>query len=184
MNMQPLSAAYKFFYANHCLEATVNHQETEREVCFYYDKKLISKIQIPNGDLLSDDDYIMKLVEDHCRNSIDAFADLFKNHTDKILLNSKTVNVVIYNMGIEILANVSVYYDRYDLELSTPNGENKIFGSFKANNFSEVLEKLRLFISTLSGVSTNLSAHIDEICDDKIEGFVQWSPFISSKSIM
>lgn len=174
MNLKPIYATYVFSIPNHTIIATAKHKDNEREISYFYDDKLISQRSVPDGDLLSDDDYIRDLVENHCKTSIDAFSDLFNNHSNKILLISKSVKVLIDNFGIEIMAIVKVYNNRHEIELSTLDGEDKFSGTFASNNFPDVLEKLRLFINTLSGVSSDLTTHIDELSNDKIEALIKW----------
>lgn len=175
MILKPLSAEYIFRFSNHSMRALTEHSKNEREINFYFDEKLVSCVHIPNGDLLSDDDHILEIIENHCNNSIDAYSDLFNKHSDKILLVSKEVSVIIENSGIEVMAHVKVYNNRYEISLSTWNGEDNFTGTFKSNNFSEALEKLRLFINTLIGVSDDLSINIDELSNDKIEQLIKWN---------
>ena len=47
-------------------------------------------------------------------------------------------------------------------------------GTFQAVNFSEALEKVRIFTSTLSDISDDFSSHISELANDKVEAWIKW----------
>ena len=71
-------------------------------------------------------------------------------------------------------AKAKIVKDYYEVEISTYDGGDLICGKIKANSFSEVLEKMRLFVTVLGGVSSELSEKITLLSSDKIEEVISW----------
>jgi hypothetical protein len=91
-----------------------------------------------------------------------------------VLLETKTVEVQVENYEVVIGVKIKREKDHYQVLMSANNGEDIITGDFKASTFSDVLEKLRIFINTLEGVSAELSQNIDELSNDKVLERFEW----------
>jgi hypothetical protein len=174
MKIIPVEVAYDFEVKKHKMRAVAVHTEKERDISYYFDDKLVSTRTIPSGEFVSDDDYIREILEAYCDSHSDVYADIFNNHVDMVLLLKKEVEVQIENYGVMIEARIEEEKDFYHVLLSTNKGENTISGKFRAASFSDVLEKLRIFINTLEGVSAELSQNIDEFSNDKVEERIKW----------
>lgn len=174
MEIIPIRQEYIFSIMNHTMRAVAEHISSVRKLSYYFDDKLVADKVIPGGTIYTDDDCIREVVDDYRKNNSGVYADLFNRHTDKITLTSKLLDVDLVNSGIVIHGKVKISKDYYDIELSTDNGENQFTGRFKAVNFSEVLEKMRLFTNTLTGVSTELAQNISVLSNDKIEEVIKW----------
>ena len=174
MEIVPIKQEYIFSIMNHTMRAVAEHKAGQRYLKYYFDQKLVAEKIIPGGDFYTDDDCIYEVVEDYRKNNKGVYADIFNHHTDKVYLTSKLHEVDLVNYGIVIRAKVKVIKDYYEIELNTENGENQINGRFKASDFSEVLEKMRLFTNTMEGVSSELAQNISILSNDKIEEIIQW----------
>ena len=174
MEIVPIKQEYDFSIMQHTMRAVAEHTQRERKISYYFDKKLVSSKILPAGSYLTDDDYIREIVENYSKNNTGVYADIFKRHSDKVLLTAKTLDVDLVNNGIVIRAHVKVEKEYYNIELSTDSGENMFAGRFKAVSFSEVLEKMRIFINTLDGVSVELAQNINALSNDKIEEIINW----------
>jgi hypothetical protein len=157
------------------MKAVAEHGAEEREIFYYFDDKLVSKKTIPAGEYLTDDDFIREILEEYCKHHGGVYADIFNNHSDMVFLETKIVEVEVENYEVVINAKIKREKNHYQVVMSANNGEDTITGDFKASNFSDVLEKLRIFINTLEGVSTELSRNIDELSDDKVLERIQWA---------
>lgn len=174
MDIVPIRQEYTFSIMAHTMRAVVDHTENKRILSYYFDQKLVATKEVEGGDYYTDDDCITEVVEDYRKNKTDVYSDLFNRHIDKITLTSKTLEVDLVNFGIVINAKVKIVKDFYEIELRTDNGENCFNGKFKAADFSEVLEKMRLFTSTLGEVSSELAQKINILSNDKIEEVIKW----------
>lgn len=174
MDIKPVKVAYNLEILNHKMMAKVKHLDDGRQISFYYDDKLVSEKKLPAGDLLSDDDCISEIVLEYSENNTGLFADIFRNHSDKVSLVSKLIEVIIEIYGLQIDVRVGIEKEKYIVKLSANDGNDTFVGTFKALNFSEVLEKTRIFTSTLEGVSTALADNINEISSDKVEERIKW----------
>lgn len=172
--MIPVKVEYLFSMKNHYMKAVAEHLESERQFSFYFDEKVVSEKIIPSGDFLTDDDCIRDMVENYCKDHTGIYADLFKRHSDKVHLVSKTIDYVIESFGINLETHVVVEKGKYHFEVNDNNGEDVFSGSFKAENFSEVLEKVRIFTSILGEISKEFSDNIDELSNDKVEEWIKW----------
>lgn len=173
-NIKPEKIEYHFTIMNHTMRATAEHLELARRITFYFDDKIVSEKAVPPGDFLTDDDCISELVENYCSNQKGIYADLFKYHSDRVTLVGKTLELLIENYGIEMKAHVKVEKEKYHIEVSGNNGEDVFAGTFRSESFSEVLEKVRIFTSTLVGISDDFSSHINELSNDKVEQWIKW----------
>ena len=174
MDIKPITLEYFFEVSGHSLYASCEHKDGTRELRFCFDDNEVAKKNIPDGDLLTDDDCICDIVDEYSHSHTGMFADLFRNHTDKVKLVSKVLEVKLEYFAIEILANITIKKPHYDVVLSSNGGRDTIQGSFEANDFSDVLEKLRIFSGALGGVSGELTDHINEISNDKVESVINW----------
>lgn len=174
MEIVPVRQEYVLSVISHTMRAVVEHINDERHLNYYFDDKLVATKVIAGGEYYTDDDCIKEVVEDYKKNKSDVYADLFNNHMDKIKLIQKTLEVNLVNYGIVIKANVKIVKDFYEIELFTDGGDNQFRGKFKAADFSEVLEKMRLFTNTLEGVSAELAQQINILSNDKIEELIDW----------
>lgn len=174
MEIIPIKQEYVFSIMNHTMRAIAEHREKDRKLKYYFDQKLVSEKVIPGGEYYTDDDCIREVIDDYRKNHTGVYADIFNRHLDKVLLSEKVLEVYLINNGIKLNAKVRVIKDYYEIELGTDNGDNMFKGKFKASDFSEVLEKMRLFTYTLEGVSHELAKNISVLSNDKIEEVIQW----------
>ncbi|MCQ2499279.1 MAG: hypothetical protein MJ133_09895 [Lachnospiraceae bacterium] len=174
MEIIPRRQEYVFSVMKHTMRAVVEHEQDKRNLSYYFDEKLVATKVRDGGNYYTDDDCIREVVDDYRKNNTGVYADLFNRHTDKIYLTTKLLEVDLVNSGIVIRAKVKIVRDYYEIELATDNGNNQFTGRFKAASFSEVLEKMRLFTSTLEGVSFELAQNISILSNDKIEEIIKW----------
>lgn len=174
MDIIPVRQEYVFSVVSHIMRAVAEHIDNKRRLNYYFDDKLVVTKMIEGGDYYTDDDRITEVVDEYRKSKKDVYSDLLNRHFDKITLTSKSLEVKLINYGIIINAKVKIVKDFYEIELRTDNDENCFNGIFKAADFSEVLEKMRLFTSTLSGVSTELADKINILSNDKIEEIIKW----------
>lgn len=104
----PTKVEYNLLIADHRLKASAEHLELARRITFYFDDKIVAEKAIPPGDFLTDDDCISEIVENYCKNKTGVYADLFKNHSDRVHLVSKTLDFEIENYGLKMEAHVEV----------------------------------------------------------------------------
>lgn len=174
MEIIPIMQQYLCVAKNHEMKAVVKHEADQRVVRYFWDQGIVSEKVLPAGSYLTDDECICDMLRDYSIQKSGVFADLLKNHTDIISLVSKQLQVQIKDFGIIFDAKLIIEKDFYNIELATENGDNCFSGRFKAEGFSEVLEKLRIFTSMLGGVSTELANDINLLSSDKIEELVRW----------
>lgn len=174
MEIVPIKQEYNFSVMNHTMRAVVEHTKDRRNLSYYFDDKLVAKKEQAGGEYFTDDECICGVIDDYRKNNSGVYVDLFNRHTEKILLTSKTLEVDLINSGIVIKAKVKIVKDFYELELATDNGNNQFSGRFKAVDFPEVLEKMRLFTYMLEGISAELANNISVLSNDKIEEIIKW----------
>ena len=174
MEIVPIKQEYLFSVASHTMKAVVEHVNNERHLNYFFDDRLVATKIMAGGDYYTDDDCIKEVVDDYKKNKKDVYADLFNNHMDKIKLSEKKLEANLVTFGMTIKATVKIVKDYYEIELFTADGDDQFHGKFKAANFSEVLEKMRLFTSTLEGVSNELAQQITLLSNDKIEARIDW----------
>lgn len=174
MEIIPIRQEYKFSILKHNMYAVAEHVDGERHLSYYFDEKLVSKKVIPGGEFYTDDECLRDAVDDYRKNNVGIYADIFNSHTDKVFLQTKTVVVDLENFGIIIRAKIIINKDIYEIELSTNDGDNLINAKIKANGFSEVLEKVRLFTNTLYSANEQLSQNISLLSNDKVEELIKW----------
>ena len=174
MEIIPVRQEYLFSVATHTMRAVAEHTDNKRCLNYYFDEKLVASKIIEGGDYYTDDECITEVVEEYKKSKQNVYSDLLNRHMDKVELTSKSLEVKLVNFGIVINASVKIIKDFYEITLYTDNKENCFNGKFKAADFSEVLEKMRLFTSTLGGVSTELADKINILSNDKIEEIVKW----------
>lgn len=174
MEIIPVRQEYIFSVLNHTMRAVVEHVGNKRHLSYFFDQKLVATKEMDSGDYYSDDDCIREVVDDYRKNKTDVYSDLFNRHMDKITLTKKILEVDLVNYGLVIKAQVEIVKDYYEINLYTDGGDNQFTGKFKAENFSEVLEKMRLFTNTLEGVSQELALKINILSNDKIEEVIKW----------
>lgn len=174
MEIKPIKQEYVFSVMNHTMRAVAEHKNDKRYLSYYFDDKLVATRERAGGEYYTDDDCIREVVDDYRKNNTGVYADLFNRHTDKIFLQEKLLEVELINNGIVLKAKVKIIKDYYEIELATDNGNNQFNGKFKAADFSEVLEKMRLFTYTLEGVSSELAQKISILSNDKIEEVIKW----------
>lgn len=173
-NIIPIKVEYDLEVMKHTMKAVAEHLELARRITFYFDDKVVSEKAVPPGDFMTDDVCINDIVENYCNTQKGVFVDILKRHSDKVHLISKILDFTIETYGIMMPAHVVVEKGKYTVTVSSESGEDSFTGTFKANNFSEVLEKIRVFTSTLEGISDNLSTHINELASDKVKEWISW----------
>lgn len=174
MDIIPIRQEYTFSVTTHTMRAVVEHIDQKRHLKYFFDDKLVASKVVEGGEYYTDDDCIAEVVEDYKKNKNDVYADLFNRHVDKIAMTSKVLEVDLVNYSIVIKAKVKIVKDYYEIELYTENEENRFSGRFKAADFSEVLEKMRLFTSTLGEVSMELAQKINILSNDRIAETIKW----------
>ena len=174
MEIRPIKQEYVFSVANHTMRAVALHENDERNLSYYFDDKLVARKKMPGGEYYTDDECISEVVDDYRKNNTGVYADLLNRHVDKIRLTAKYLEVDISYMGLTGKAKAKIVKDYYEVEISTYDGGDLICGKIKANSFSEVLEKMRLFVTVLGGVSSELSEKITLLSSDKIEEVISW----------
>ena len=174
MEIKPIKQEYILSVMKHTMRAIVEHKNDKRFLSYYFDDKLVATRERAGGEYYTDDDCIREVVDDYRKNNTGVYADLFNRHTDKIFLEAKILEVELVNNGIVLKAKVKIIKDFYEIELATDNGNNQFSGKFKAADFPEVLEKMRLFTNTLEGVSIELAQNINILSNDKIEEIIKW----------
>lgn len=174
MDIIPIRQEYTFSVTTHTMRAVVEHIDQKRHLKYFFDDKLVASKVVEGGEYYTDDDCIAEVVEDYKKNKNDVYADLFNRHVDKIAMTSKVLEVDLVNYSIVIKAKVKIVKDYYEIELYTENEENRFSGRFKSANFSEVLEKMRLFTSTLGEVSMELAQKINILSNDRIAETIKW----------
>ena len=174
MEIIPVKQEYDFTVMQHTMRAVAEHKIDSREISYYFDQKLVAKKILPRGSFLTDDDYIADIVAEYMKNNTGVYADIFRYHSDKVLLVSKSMELQLENNGIIINVQVLVRKEDYSLKLITQSGDDSFAGTFKATSFSEVLEKIRIFIGFLEGVSDDLTENIDKLSSDKVEEWIKW----------
>ena len=139
--MIPVKVEYLFSMKNHYMKAVAEHLESERQFSFYFDEKVVSEKIIPSGDFLTDDDCIRDMVENYCKDHTGIYADLFKRHSDKVHLVSKTIDYVIESFGINLETHVVVEKGKYHFEVNDNNGED-VFSGSRQKTFLKSLKRL------------------------------------------
>lgn len=171
---KPALVEYLLTVANHTMCARVEHLELARRFSFLFDDRLVSEKVLPAGDFLTDDDCIEELVDNYCRTQKGVYSDILRRHSDKVNLISKTVKFSLINFGIVFDVQVVVKGDLYQISMSGNNDADTLTASFHAQNFSEVLEKVRLFTNYMGEANTNLSMNITQLSNDKIQQWFKW----------
>lgn len=174
MEIIPIRQEYIFSVMKHTMRAVAEHKDDKRYLSYYFDDKHVATKEREGGEYYTDDDCIREVIDEYRKNNKGVYADLFNRHTDKIALECKRLEVNLVNNGIIIKAKVKIVKDYYEIELATDNGNNRFSGKFQAADFSEVLEKMRLFTYTLEGVSSELAQNISVLSNDKIEEVIKW----------
>lgn len=174
MKIIPIKTEYKFEAMNHNLKAVLVHTEGKRKITYFFDDKQLAERIIEEGSFWSDDDKIQELAETYFKEHKGAMSDLFLNHSDKVILKDKITTFVVINYGIEIDVIVKEEKGTFAVKISTANGENVLNGKFRAENASEALEKLRIFLNTMQGIGEELSSNIDELSNDRVMERIKW----------
>ena len=99
---------------------------------------------------------------------------MFKRHSDKVHLVSKTMDFLIENYGINLPVHITVEKGKYSFEIIGNNGDDVFSGTFRSENFSEVLEKVRISTGILTELSKDFSININELSNDKVEEWIKW----------
>jgi len=170
----PQKIEYIMQIKDHTLKASAEHLELARRITFYFDNKIVSEKAVPPGEFYTDDDCISELVRNYCRNTTGVYADLFARHSDKVHLIAKTLDFLIDYYGIKLTAHVRVEKGKYHIEVKSQDGIDNFSGDFTADNFPDVLEKVRIITSTLVGISDSFSSHISELSNDQVENWIKW----------
>lgn len=173
-NIKPINIKYVSEIKDHILKVNVEHLELARRFSFYFDDKLVTEKAVGPGEFFTDDDCIKDMVQNYCLNNKGALADLFANHVDRVRLVEKYLEFIIENYGVRMRAYVSEKKDQYKVNVKAEGNSDEFSCTITASNFSDVLEKVRIFTSTLSNISDNFSNNIDELANDKVEEWIDW----------
>lgn len=174
MEIVPVRQEYVFSVISHTMKAVVDHVNDERHLNYFFDDKLVATKIMVGGEYYTDDDCIKEVVDDYKKNKKDVYSDLFNNHVDKIRLAEKRIELNLVNFGIVLNTKVKIVKDYYEIDITTGDGDDQFHGKFKATDFSEVLEKMRLFINVMEGVSAEFAQNISLLSNDKIAARIDW----------
>lgn len=174
MEVKPIKQEYVFSVEKHTMRAVIMHENNSRQVMFYFNDRLVSQKTVPGGEYYTDDQCVSEIVDAYRKNNVGVYADLFNHHADKIHLTAKIIEFDISNYGITAKASAKIVKDFYEVTMTTEDGNDVISGKIRANNFSEVLEKIRMFMYFLDGMSSEASKNITLLSSDKIREFISW----------
>lgn len=174
MKIIPLKVEYHLEILKHEMKSIVTHKNGKREITFYFDEKTVTKSVLDDSMTLSDDECIVKLVDLYCEKNVNLYSDIFNNHTDKVFLISKEIEAIIENFEMTFEAKIRAEKNAYSFQLSINEGKDVLSGHFESSNFSEILEKMRLYLSTLSGIGEQMTENIDNLSKDKVREAIQW----------
>lgn len=177
MDFIPVKLIYIANIQGHDLNVTVQYFKAHKSFDFYFqDKKISSKIIKSEGEALyqKDDVIIDEMIKEYCKNNKGLFTDIFSKHADKVRLKSKEVDAIIREGFIEMNVNFIVKKSLYSITACTNDKSGKFSCQLKADSFSEVLEKLRLFSGVLGSSNAKLGTYIDSFSHDEIKDNFQW----------
>lgn len=174
MKIMPVKSEYRFEAMNHTMKAVLLHVDNKRRVTYYFDDKVFGEREIEEGDFWTDDDNIRSLAESYFADHTNVMSDLFVKHASKIKLKDKTNTFVIDNNGLMIDAVIVEEKGLFNVKITSANERDVFTGRITADSNSEALEKLRIFVNTLSGISMELTRNIDEFNNDKVKERIDW----------
>lgn len=177
MNLIPVKMKYTADVKGHALCVNVEYFELYRIFDFYFDNKKVSSKTVQNSsDTLyqNDDVKINEMIKEYCENKKDIFTDIFVRHADSVKLISKELQLKILDGFVELIVDVIVKENLYNISTHTKDNTGKFTGEFVANSFSEVLEKLRLFSGVLGDSNKELGKYIDSFSHDNIKEKYEW----------
>ncbi len=156
------------------MKAEVQHTETSRVIDYYFDEKLIDSKPVPKGDFLTDDDWIHEMVSQYTLTTKGLYCDIISNHSDMIHLTSIVQTATIEHLDFVVDAVITEKKDYFYATVTAPNTGDSLSVTVKASDYSEFLEKLRLLIDTLIGVSNEFTSNISELSNDQIKNRIKW----------
>lgn len=174
MQIIPRKVEYRFEAGKHTLGASAEHLGRNREIKFYFDDLLVGTTQAPEGKISVDDECILEAIEDYYRNNSGIYADVFGRHSDQITLNEKHMYVDITEAGFNQKVHIVSTGEKYKFEISSEDGRDKLVGNFQSEDCSEILEKMRVFISMVTGVCDEMTMNLTELSNDKIKQWIRW----------
>lgn len=174
MKIIPEKTEYKFEVLKHTARASLEHVAGVRKVSYYFDEKLVGERTVSGGDLLTDDDCIADILSEYSRNNTGVYADIYRNHSDKIQLVSKMVHFKV-DSGTFIV-DFSAMCEKGSITFSViaNGGKDRIACKMEANDFLEAFEKSRILLHGMESMNEELSKHINDLARDEIMELIKW----------
>lgn len=170
----PESLEYKFKIVNHTAKASLVHVAGVRKVSYYFDDKLIDEKVVPGGELLSDDDCIVDIVQEYAKTNTGVYADLFNNHADRINLLSKTMTLTVESGMFKVHFASTWEKGFFSFSVNSNEGKDTINCKIEANDFLEAYEKARFLLYGMENMNGEIAKHFSELASDKIMEIIKW----------
>lgn len=174
MDVGIVKTEYTFEYNQNKIIVAVEHDSDSRQVNVFFNGKCVKQSHIQIDSNTSDAECIHLVTQDFIKSTVDKYTDIVKNHSDRIYLISKHTRLCCENWGITALMSAHITKGNYLLRVEISDTGDYIESSIKANNFSEALEKMRLCSSFISGLSSEFTAHFDQMSTDRLLDAFQW----------
>lgn len=170
----PESLEYNFKVVNHAARATLEHIAGVRKVSYYFDDKLIGEKAIPGGELLTDDDCIVDIVQEYSSANKGVYADLVNNHSEIITLLNKKLRLTV-EAGMFTVKFTSLWEKGFfSFSVTSNEGKDTIDCRIEATDFLEAFEKARFLLYGMESMSGEITKHISELASDKVMEFIKW----------
>ena len=175
MQIIPVKTEYIFHARSHVLRGEVAHRLDSRHLSYFFDDELVHESDVESGGFIADDDSIRAVAEEYFRTHTNVMSDLFNNHTEQVSLYEKKSSFLFDNNGgFTCRATVSEQRGLISLSMASVDGKDQLSTQLQVTNMSEALEKLRIFLNTLDGLSSTMAANISELVNDKVMTDIQW----------
>lgn len=174
MKIIPIKTEYNFEILKHTAKAYIEHVCGMREVVYQFDDKIVGKRIVDEGELISDDDCIADILSEYCRTNTGVYADIYKNHSDKIQLVNKIVVAKIESGAFLVDITVTCEKGFYTFLITTNEGKDSMLCKMEAMDVSEAFEKARLILYGIEGLNSEVAKHINELANDQIMEIIKW----------
>lgn len=174
MNIVPEKVEYNFEVMKHTARASLEHVAGVRKVSYFFDEKLIGERVVEDGRIMTDDDCIADILNEYSDNNTGVYADIYKNHKDKIQLVNKMMHMTIDAGAFKVNFSVKCEKESYTFSVTTNNGKDRIVCKMEANDFVEAYEKSRLLLFGLEQLNADISENISKLAKDEIMDVIKW----------